>query len=190
VDENGNMVELYYNICVYYLEDENAESDDKTKPTKSIESNKWQERSLFPHLNMRYAKHFILDIPPIVFSYKNGLFIANIIDIPYEFIEREFDVDFIEDYLENKHDFSQLKMDKRTYVYVQRKTMPIKTGTRIITNDKHLLLLDNSSGLELKYKIDLLYLPLIDQQKVLYADNLTANEFSVVYNGLETEKFD
>lgn len=194
-DENGNTIELYYNICVYYLEDENADADDKTKSIKSIESNKWQEKSMYPHMNLRYARYYIDDrIPPIVFSYKNGLFIANLIYIPYEFVENNFDTEYIKDF-ENENNYTEKEIengshDERAYIYIQRKTMPIKKGTRIITNDKHLLLLDNSSGLDIKYKLDLLYLPLIEQQKIIYADNLTANEFSVVYDGLQSAKFD
>ena len=189
--DDGTKQELYFNICVFYLEDETSEdTKEKSNHVKSIESNKWQEKHSYPHCNLSLCKRFIIDdIPPVVFSYKNGLFMGNIIKLPYEWVQSDFDIDLLDEMSEN--DFSQLKeKDYRHYVYIQRKTSDIKRGTRLYTNDKKQLLLDMASGLKQLYKIDKIYLILLDEHKVIFSDNLTGNEFTLVYDSLRITAFD
>lgn len=178
--ETGISDSGYLNILVYYLED--ADNKSATISARDVASNRWFERSNFPTMPHRNAKSRIVqDIPPVVLEHQNNKFLVRIIQLPKMWVDLGF--------AGNVSEFDG--GDSEIYCYAERKIDDVQLGTRLYTTSYMLALRHMASrGFKSLFQIDNVYLKLMEQDKIIYCNNLTANEFKKVYNEIRLAKFD
>ena len=176
-DEEGN--EEYYYIATEYLKDADNEIDKREllgnrNRLTSISSNSWDELHQYVHCTNKLICQYFTE-EKAVFEWNNDRFMATICTVPYN----------IEQMIDGYKNDEEVTPDERSFpvLYVERKTSMIKEKTRTYTN---LARVNPYVSLRFRrmFAIDEVIQDIISKGHIIYADNLTGNEFNQILKEL------
>lgn len=169
-------LEEYLYIACEYLEDAKMESKHK-QPGVSIESNTWDEIHIFPNISERYLKDY-KPIDRVVFEFDTFMFLGEIRNIPERMGGMLEEIKLNEEIPEDIKDSQTMPI-----LYIKRKSTDVLFGTRLYTNiptiNPYATL-----GIQNVFEVDKTIHTLLSRGWVIYADNLTGNEFEQIINEL------
>lgn len=173
-----NGIPNYYLISVEYLqnkEDEIVENKASRKKQRFItNTNNWEELNRYKTIPLTMIREYIDNEPiTLVFEYKTFKYKAILVDIPINLIE----------YI--NEEVSELLDETKQYLYIERKTTDRKKGTRLYTDNPDSIV-DNltTKGFRPMCNFDKNIALFISNGWVIFADNLTGNEFYQSFNAL------
>lgn len=180
-DSDGN--EKFLIIACHYLKDKGDLSKEDLKNHKrnrvrtGIESNRWDEATLYPTLPFNFLKDKAEKLDRCVFEWDDIMFLVDILEVPEN--------------IRAIYDDESVKPTEYTMpiLYIQRKTTEPYRDTRLYTNNPIRFGPYVSRGFQNIYLIDKIVEQLLIRGYLFAADNLTANSFKTVYDNLKTFKY-
>jgi hypothetical protein len=182
INENGE--EEYFLISCEYLRDkiDLIEKKDKEKDSKKkyiqFESNRWDILNTFKTLSEKDIEkygNFITDVIPFGIEYGDYKFLCRWCEVP-ENIEN----------LLNINDDTIKPLDLLPFLFITRKTGKFY-NTRYFTNNNSYDPMSNK-GLAITLSIDKIFFKFCENGQIIFADNLTGNEFYQCYENLKNIK--
>jgi hypothetical protein len=172
-DKDGN--EEYYLIAGHYLKnkDQLTKEDQAKKRNRvktSIGSNKWDEARLFTTLDLKFMKQYEI-IETVIFEWDDVMLQGSIVEVPVNVK----DVYIYDDTPE---------ADTMPILYIRRKTSEPHLYTRVYTNNSDRFDDYTTRGFKVIYKVDYIVEAIMKRGWMIGADNLTMNDFDLVYKKL------
>lgn len=168
--------EKYYLIAAHYLKDKNEitpaeRKADRNRIKTSVGSNKWEEHKLFTSMDLSFIKQFEI-LHSVVFEWDDAMFLANIIEVPTN--------------VRNMYIYDdEPTADTMPALYIMKKTSEPHVYTRLYTNSADRFDDYTTRGFKAVYRIDAIVERLIYRGWVIGADNLTMNDFDIVWKRLK-----
>ena len=143
----------------------------------TIESNNWDEIHTFPNISERYLKDY-KPVDRVVFEFDTFMFLGEIRNIPERMGSMLEEIKLNEEIPDDIKESQTMPI-----LYIKRKSTEVLFGTRLYTNIPTVSPYA-TLGIQNVFEVDKTIHTLLSRGWVIYADNLTANEFEQIINEL------